>query len=264
MDDIYSFIERKTKQKAVRLNWFGGEPLLNIEVMDQLCARLDAGGFQYFSYIITNGSKINNVILNEKLKLWHVHDVQVTLDGTQQIYEQRKNYIDKEEGQFYRILNNIRLLAEQNVFVHIRLNMDRENKENIIELVKQIEPIFSSYENVVFYPAFLTGVSSPLTEDERILCVKELLQSLQDVKKLTTGTKFYSLPRMHACMNGDPYSFSIDVDGNLYTCEHHVGNKVKAMCNIRNLHGIVDNRGEENKFREECNACVFFPKCFGG
>lgn len=263
VDDIYDFIVSKSVQKTVYINWFGGEPLLNIPVMDQLSEKLAENGYEYYSYIITNGSKISNEIIEEKLEQWHVYSMQISLDGTKEIYEERKNYYNKKEGDFYRIIDNIKKLADK-VHVSIRLNIDYQNRRDILSLLQELEVIFGDKQNVVFYPAFITGSEHPLTDEEKLDFVRTMLSKIHDVNKVTASTKFYSFPRMHACMNGDPNSFSIDVSGNICTCEHHLGHPELSIGSLDGKKEFMDYRKKSKKLREECEKCVFLPKCFGG
>lgn len=263
-DKIINFIKAINRTNEVHLVWFGGEPLMNTQFMDSLCNRLKQENIAFSSYIITNGSLLNKELIETKFATWGIRDMQVTLDGTKDIYEAIKNYKQPGEGEFYTVLNNIRTAAENGVFVNIRLNIGKKNKDGILELLKELDTFFYQYNNIVFYPAFLTGEKEILSEDERVTFVKDMLLNMKNIEKLTAGTKFYSLPRMHACMNGDPQSFSIDVNGNIYSCEHYVG---KSNYRIGNLNlGLLkeDTRGKDVVFREECNNCVFLPKCFGG
>ncbi len=263
-EQIINFIKEKSEVDEVHLVWFGGEPLLNRAFIDKLSNRLKKEGIKYASYIITNGSLIDDEIIKNKLDFWNVKDMQITLDGTKRIYEKRKNYLNPQEGEFYKILNTISRIAQKGVFVNIRLNVDAENTTEILKLLKVIDRIYSSYDNVVFYPAFITGTDAMLSEDEKVDFVKEMLLELKNIKKLTTNTKFYSLPRMHACMNGDPKSFSIDVNGNIFTCEHYVGMNDKKIGDLAVGLEKSDTRGKRIVFREECDKCVFLPKCYGG
>ena len=84
-----------------------------------------------------------------------------------------------------------------------------DNKELPEELLKEIDSIYANCENVVFYPAFITGSQYPMEENEKVEYIKQMLLTVKNIKKLTVGTKLYSLPRMHACMNGDPRFLSI-------------------------------------------------------
>ena len=261
---ILEFIKRHNTTNEVHLIWFGGEPLLNSDFMDSLSRLLKDQKIVYSSYIITNGSLLDARIIEDKFELWNIKDMQVTLDGTMEVYNKIKNYKNLEEGNFYSILNNIRLAAGAGVFVNIRLNIGKKNKDSILELLKELDSIFFRYENVVFYPAFITGEKDPLTEEEKVAFVKEMLLTLRNIKKLSASTKFYSLPRMHACMNGDPLSFSIDVNGNVYSCEHYVGHDKYSIGNLDTDLYADDLRGNGATFRDECKSCVFLPKCFGG
>lgn len=263
-EKIIDFLKKHNRRNEVHLIWFGGEPLMNMPFMDLLCKRLVEEGITFSSYIITNGSLLNREIIENKFSSWNIMDMQVTLDGTKEVYEHTKNYLRPEEGEFYSILNSIRIAAESGVFVNVRLNIGKKNKDSILDVLKELDAIFYQYNNVVFYPAFLTGKNEILSEEERVEFVKKMLLSMKNIKKLTTSTKFYSLPRMHACMNGDPQSFSIDVNGNVYSCEHYVGKEVHRIGDL--VEGLLNNdaRGMDMSFREECQDCVFLPKCFGG
>lgn len=263
-EEIVDFIKKHLETNEVNITWFGGEPLLNVNFIDKLTNRLLEEKIQFSSYIITNGSLLSDEIVNDKLQFWNVKNIQITLDGTEKEYIKRKRYINPSEGEFYKILNNISKVALKGIFVNIRLNIDTQNKLDILKLLKEIDKIYSKYENVVFYPAFITGTSNVLAEEEKITYVKEMLLTMKNIKKLTAGTKFYSLPRMHACMNGNPKSFSIDVNGNIYTCEHHVGIENHKIGNINFEENLNDSRGRNIVFREECDKCVFLPKCYGG
>lgn len=263
-EKIINFIKKNMIQNNVHLVWFGGEPLMNIAFMDSLSMRLREENINYASYIITNGSLLTDTIITEKFKLWNVMDMQITLDGSKGNYEKRKRYINPEDGEYYKILNTIRAVAMADVFINIRLNIEKNNRKDMIELLQELDSIFASYNNVVFYPAFITDTKHPMTEQEKIQCVKEMLLSVKNVKKLTTSTKMYSLPRMHACMKGDPRSFTIDVNGYIYTCEHYVGRTENAIGSIWKEEMIGDRRGENIKIRDKCEKCVFLPKCYGG
>lgn len=263
-EKIIEFIKEHIIQNTVQLIWFGGEPLMNTKFMDSLSKRLKEEKIHYTSFIITNGSLLTENIIYDKFKLWNVTNIQVTLDGTKEEYESKKNYLCPQKDNFNTVLYNIRIASTYNVHISIRLNITKDNKIDIINLVKELENLFAKQHNVLFYPAFVTGNKDSFNEEEKIQCIKELLSSITNVRKLTAGTKFYSFPKMNACMNGDPRHFTIDVFGNIYTCEHCVGRNDRAIGNITERIYVKDNRGKNKIFREECKNCVFLPKCYGG
>lgn len=262
-ESIINFIKNKNK-KYVNINWFGGEPLMNMEFMDTLSKRLKNENIIFTSYIITNGSLINDYIINEKLKLWNVNNIQITIDGTKEEYERRKNYYDPQIGEYYNILLNIKKLAEKGINLHLRINIDKNNVNDILELIKELDSIFGKYDNVVFYPAFITGTNNSISEENKFYIVRKMLENINNPKKLTTGNKLYSSPKLHACMNNDPNSFSIDIEGNIYTCEHNLGKPKYAIGTIEDGLFDTDRRIVQTMPRDECCKCVFLPKCMGG
>ncbi|CDC93455.1 radical SAM additional 4Fe4S-binding SPASM domain protein [Roseburia sp. CAG:380] len=263
VDKIYRLIEAKAVNKLVELTWFGGEPLMNTRIIDDLIDKLIENDFNFSSFFITNGSLFDDKIIEEKVDKWHVQSVQITLDGTKVVYEKRKNYINTEQGNFYNVLNNIRMLAEKNIHVSIRINIDQQNRDDVMQLLEQIDPIYSSFDNVVFYPAFVVGGAYSMSETEKLECVREMLERISDVRKLMTGTNLYSMPRMNSCMKEEPNSYCVDVYGNIYNCEQMVGRTENAIGTLEDIENLPD-RIENKILEDECKECVFFPKCYGG
>lgn len=72
-----------TGKKEVHINWFGGEPLLNIEAImrmsSQLIPAFDKAGIKYNVIIITNGTLLSQVVVN-RLYECKVSMAQVTVD----------------------------------------------------------------------------------------------------------------------------------------------------------------------------------------
>lgn len=265
IDALFAFLSSQDTSWGVNLNWFGGEPLMNTVLMDEVTDYLTVREIPFSSYLITNGSLLTDQIIDEKLKKWHIHNMQVTIDGTWQEYLRRKAFKRIQDGDFYRLLYRISQAAQAGVYNHIRLNIDSRNIDEILAVVPELETYLGRHDNVVYYPAFLTGVGSRLTEEQKVDIIYQMLTVMKDPKKLTAGTKFYSLPRPHACMREDPRSFSIDVDGNIYNCEHMVGKSQKAIGSLRKgLFAEENTRMSQQLLQEECQNCVFLPKCMGG
>lgn len=256
--------ERVRENDTLALNWFGGEPLMNKKVLNFVSNELKKSGISFYSYIITNGSLINKRMVDTDFVRWNVKDVQITLDGLRETYEKRKAYVEKKRNIFSRILQKIELVAKSGIRVHIRLNVDRTNQMEILALVKLLSNRYGQFKEVTWYPAFLTGISDDLTEEEKISFVKNLFDITQNPAKMNIGRRLYSIPKSRACMRHDPKSFSIDVFGNVYSCEHLVGRKEKAIGTLRAFDNEKNLSRADVALRDECNQCVFLPKCMGG
>lgn len=264
-DALIEFITSHDLTHGVNFNWFGGEPLMRPDVIDRITDAMNERGIKFSSYIISNGSLLNSEIINEKFKAWNVRDIQITIDGTENEYINRKNYIDKDEGDYYKLLLNILKLAKTEIYIHIRINIDKNNAEDVITLIKDLEALYGNYKNVVFYPAFVTGCPEKLklSDEEKVNIICELLKNLNDPQKLTAGTKMYSYPRIRPCMKDDTNSFSIDSQGFIYNCEHWVGHPDKSFAKLCD-EAINKKISDSLTFNDECKSCLFFPKCMGG
>lgn len=262
---LIKFLKEQVRENdTLSLNWFGGEPLMNKKVLNFVSNELKKSGISFYSYIITNGSLINKRMVDTDFVRWNVKDVQITLDGLRETYEKRKAYVEKKRNIFSRILQKIELVAKSGIRVHIRLNVDRTNQMEILALVKLLSNRYGQFKEVTWYPAFLTGISDDLTEEEKISFVKNLFDITQNPAKMNIGRRLYSIPKSRACMRHDPKSFSIDVFGNVYSCEHLVGRKEQAIGTLRAFDNEKNLSRADVALRDECNQCVFLPKCMGG
>ncbi len=149
-DGIFDFIVSRHPENGLNLTWFGGEPLMNTRVIDNLCNRLREKGIVFSSYIITNGSLFTEELIKEGISSWNLKNAQITIDGPREHYEKIKNF-DKATGFGYdHIMRVVRHLSENGVNVNIRINITRENLPVICQLAKELEESFASCDNVTF------------------------------------------------------------------------------------------------------------------
>ena len=262
IDNILSFIQTLDTSNGIKLNWFGGEPLMNTDCIDVISERLKELNIDYTSYIITNGSLITDEIIEKMSDLWNTKDIQITIDGTEEVYSKRKNYID-DNGDYFDLLWKIKKVSDQDIRIHIRVNIDADNSENVCYLMDDLEGFFGKNRYITYYPAFLEGSRKPLSDNERVEIIKNIFNSVKDRRKLTVNDKLYSPPKVSPCMFYDHHSYTIDVDGFVYRCEHLVGMPENSMGNIEDF---SESAAAINvlHLRDQCMECVFLPKCMGG
>lgn len=258
--DIITFIKTLDCSNGVDLTWFGGEPLLNQEWMDVFSESLEKAGIEYSAFIITNGSKIDDSIIEKMASKWKIRDVQITLDGSFDEYASRKAFVDQDDNVYYKILKTIGKLAKNGIDVQVRMNIDGKNRDSILRAVKDIADLYCDNNRVKCYPAFLTGTSAPLSEKEKIVFIKTMIDASRG--KFNVNDCLYRLPRTKACYYNQKNAFSIDVKGNIFVCEHMLGHEHQAIGNI-NSEVTIEEREQSGK-RKECQRCVFLPKCQGG
>lgn len=94
IEDIYNFIKSKLSNKTLVLVFFGGEPLMNIKLINELCSKLkrdcEEAKIDFYSKIISNGYLFNDSIIDNAINIWNLKVVQISLDGMNDYYEKNK------------------------------------------------------------------------------------------------------------------------------------------------------------------------------
>ena len=141
---LINFIDEHHKGKNVHLSWFGGEPLVGIERIDQITEALKNRRITFTSSMISNGYLFDEKLVEKSISLWNLKRIQITLDGTEEIYNRVKDYNNPTDSPYRRVLRNIDLLCEAGVQVSIRLNADLYNENNIRLLIEELGAKYSN------------------------------------------------------------------------------------------------------------------------
>jgi uncharacterized protein len=125
--------------KSFALTFFGGEPLLNMPVVDYLSERLwttcQARGIGMYSSIVTNGLLLTPEIV-DRLTPYGLGGVKITLDGDRDTHN-RMRPLRGGQGTFDKILKNIRLVADK-VKISIGGNFDESSVDSYPALIEYL------------------------------------------------------------------------------------------------------------------------------
>ena len=132
---VADFILKNHANDSVKLRWFGGEPLYNKGVISLICGKLKEAGVEYKSSMVSNGYLFDDATVDEAVRLWNLKKVQITLDGTEKVYNRSKAFIYPEGSAYRRVLGNIHRLLDAGIRVTVRLNIDRHNADDLFALV---------------------------------------------------------------------------------------------------------------------------------
>ncbi len=264
-----AYIMKHCGGKPVRLGWFGGEPLVNAKVIDIITDQLRRQGGAFHSGMTTNGYLFDEAMVRRAKDDWNLQEAHITLDGTEEIYNARKNYVNPEGSPFQRVLRNIGLLLDAGVQVNVRLNMDRDNEGDLYTLIDQLAERFLGKPGFCVYLEGLrenTG-SAPqsYTEEER-RAYAEKLRSLRVYTESKGVAEKQPLRRglvVNACKADSEKYTVVTTEGRLSRCE---------SCRDGAVWGSVfsEERDEEvlrqwKEFRppvEACKDCAIYPQCF--
>lgn len=254
------------KNKQINLHWFGGEPMFNMKVIDTITQIVRDSGQQFTTTFTTNGYLFDKDLILKAKQIWNTVQMQITLDGTENVYNKAKNYIHKDKSPYKKVLNNIAIMLNNGIKVSIRLNIDAYNAENLKELVEELYSRFGTHPNLSVYswPIFEDD-NYKRSEEEHATIFKKLFELEDLLVKYDYLTGLLPEPEISyaQCMADDGNSVLISVDGELGTCEHFIDSHFWG--NVKNpMKKDFNNLHIWRKYEEpinECQDCPLYPSC---
>ncbi len=266
---LIDFIDNHRKGKYIMINWFGGEPLVGMDRIDQICQGLKDRDIKYTSSMISNGYLFDKEVVEKAVNLWKLERVQITLDGTEDTYNRVKSYANVSDNPFQRVISNIDILSSKKVLVNIRLNVDYYNKDDIRDLIEELGKRYSDNQYVTVYLSMLFNDQGyePVKHsyDDTIALMDINSDYTERLKELNVA--FDNLKNLHLmatqCMADNPHSIMIQPDGSFCRCEHE--NVHDSYGSIEN--GILDPKKlsvwkETVELSSECPDCALYPACY--
>ncbi len=259
-DEIIAFIKRRYVDhkftKPLKIKWFGGEPLLNMDIIRYISNALIINNIEFNARMYTNGRLLTKEIA-EELKSLHVTDeVVIPLDGLAPTYAKLKNCT---EDDFYKTIQNIKDV-EDILKITIHINISEASKSDILQLVKLIRndyKIKSSFNTISIAPQNTTIINSEnnISYDE-----------FHKIKDILLKDAVIPLRRRYGCEARHPDYYVIDTKGDIYICEHLVGQKKYIVGNIKDQSSIINRNGtlwDNSRIIDDCKECPILPLCFG-
>ena len=132
---FYRYIDSQFSGRRKYITVFGGEPLLDSNWHRQnLSILLDEAARRNLDIaIVTNGFHLSSYM--DILKKVSVREIQVTLDGMQDIHDKRRP-LKNGKGTFSKIVEGIEMCLEQGLPVNLRMVLDKENIEELPKLAR--------------------------------------------------------------------------------------------------------------------------------
>ncbi len=266
---LIDYIIGHRQDKKVKLTWFGGEPLVGIKRIDQISQGLKDHGIPFHSTMISNGYLFNEEIIDRSVELWNLKQIQITLDGTEKVYNRVKAYVNVTDNPFRHVLDNIDSLSAHKIYVNIRLNVDFYNKDDIRVLIDELGERYSGNDHVSVYMNMLFNGAGydPVyhSTDESVELMKIIDDYLERLKSLKVGHPGKDIPLLQTsqCMADNPHAVEIQPDGSFCRCEHE--NVLDSYGSIEK--GILDPQKplkwkEVIERSEFCPECSMFPSCY--
>lgn len=277
-------IERSGKRKNLEVDFFGGEPLMNFDVVKKLVeygrALEEANGKKFRFTMTTNGILLDDEItdyLNENM-----HNIVLSLDGSKEVNDKMRPTLNNK-GSYDIIVPKYRKLIEKRGDGHyfVRGTFTRENLEFSKDVIHfadlgfkktSIEPVVDSEDN----PFALRDEDLPKIFEEYEKLAKEYAD--RRVKK-DDFTFFHFMvdlkhgpcviKRLSGCGAAVEY-VAVTPEGDIYPCHQFVGNEDFKLANLDDeeitlKNDIVETFKVSNVYsKEDCKKCWARFYCSGG
>jgi uncharacterized protein len=275
-------MSRIAKLRGLQIGWFGGEPLLAFDVIEELAPFAQHvakdHGVVFTSDITTNGYLLTPE-RSRKMVEWGITAYQITIDGTALDHDAHRPL--KEGGPtFQQIVDNIVAMRRYSASfsVHLRVNFDRTNVNNLLPLFEVLKEQLG--DDPRFQMRFRpVGKWGGPNDDQLSVCglveANRLITQLSDqaasIGLRTEGAADSVSPVESVCYAARPYNFVIGSDGKLMKCT------VLLDTEPANVVGSISSDGklnlDEDAFAQwvkpyyhtdtMCRKCFFVPVCQG-
>ena len=259
---VVRYIVTHRGDEKVKISWFGGEPLVNVKVIDQICTELREQNVPFRSTMTSNGYLFDADMVQRAKDLWQLRSVQITLDGTEQTYNRVKAYVYRDVNAFERVLQNIAMLTAAGIHVSIRLNVDKHNIGEMAELVELLHQRFGTNEHLSIYSYHLFGERTPEEEAELFAQQTQLAQQIAACGYKSHKRGLQKDIKLNSCIADGSGSVVIVPDGHLSKCDNYLDS---------NFFGHIDSEEHDKailrKFKERladidaCATCFCYPQC---
>ena len=253
---------------SFHIDWFGGEPLVNMAAIDRISDRLLAAKADFSASMFSNCYLIDEAVARRAAERWRLRTLTVTIDGRRELYNRVKAYVNPTEDPFTRVIRNIHLLDQAGVEPIIRVNLDTFNRAEAYGLVEELIREFggSKKRDIRITPVY-EKVDDPATwfsEADRsgnFRAMAELRRRLVEAGLCHETYLERSLPT-HRCMADSGNMVMILPDGKLGLCEHYLRDHY-----IGDIWSETLDRQVMEKFRElhpeipACADCPNYPLC---
>ena len=275
-------IANSGSRQILETDFFGGEPLMNLDVVKQTVAYAREQGEKHgkiFLFTLTT----NGVLLNEETAKWlneEMENVVMSLDGRKEVNDEIRKTVNGK-GSFDVIINNFKRFVEMrgDKSYYIRGTFTNKN----LDFGKDIEFIADQgFKEISVEPVVLPKGHPLAIPDEALPAIREEYRRLSKeyLKRKREGRGFIFFhfvidieggpclsKRVNACGAGNEY-LSVTPKGDLYPChqfsdnpDFYMGNVFEGKINEK-VRSIFKNSSLFT--REGCDECFARYHCSGG
>lgn len=268
--------------KQVAIQWFGGEPLISydkiLRISKAVRKECDLNNIAFYSELITNGTLLTSEIIQTFPEI-ALNAIQITMDGTPEMYAMRKKISLKKSLEFYNNIiqytkDIIRLVGN----ITIRINVDRDNADSgkyVVDFFKKNGLIDNRIDFRLGFINMSRGILDCITHD--CFSNTEFGEAETQFRKLLQQEGYWVFgkpePLKYPCIASLDNAFTIDPSGNIGKCVPAIGTDQSVFSKIypdridQTILEIKKKRGPYADFNpyksSHCKNCSSLPICLG-
>jgi len=285
IDAFFSYINTEFAGKRTYITVFGGEPLLPGDNQRQMIAYMlkKSNEANLDVAFVTNGYTLTSYV--DLLNTANIREVQVTIDGTQEVHDGRR-YLKGKQPTFDRIVEGVDACLKAGININLRMVVDKENIGNLAGLSR-----FAIDRGWTSSPLFKTQIgrnyelhfcnSTPEKLFDRATLYQHLYDLLQEhpyiaefYKPAFSIAKYISEHEelLMALFDSCPAcktEWAFDFTGTIYSCTATVGKEGEELGTFypevtKKTAVIEEWQNRDVTTIEECKTCSVALACGGG
>jgi len=285
IDAFFNYVNVEFAGKPTYITVFGGEPLLPGDTQREMIsyflnksieAKLDVA-------FVTNGYTLASYV--DLLKTASIREIQVTLDGTEEIHNARR-YMKGKQPTFTKIVEGVDACLQAGLTINLRMVADKDNIDNLPALSR-----FAIDKGWTTSPNFKTQIgrnyelhfcnSTPEKLFDRASLYQKMYELLKEHPYIAEFYKpAFSIAKYISEHNELPTAlfdscpackteWAFDFTGTIYSCTATVGNKGDELGTYyptitKNESAISEWQNRDITTIEECKSCSVALACGGG
>lgn len=277
IDSIIRYVKKNiSNRKGLIVSWFGGEPLLAMDVIEKLSnefIRICKENHKIYSSSITTNAYLLNLEVFEKLRKLRINHFQITIDGYKLIHDKQRVLIGGG-GTFDQIIHNLKSICangKSNLWtISLRTNVTNNTVHNIDQFKKEIIDPFNDDPRIYI---MLRKMWTNNTEDaDALVCSDQDFEDFVNQCEISETSLYQEYVFAHdmnfMCYASNPNSYVIGSDGKVYKCTYALYDDINQVGQL-NRSGEMYLDEEKLSFwiaprankQTECITCANYAAC---
>lgn len=270
LEQLFVFLDELYEQKYFTdnlvINFHGGEPLLNIEIIFKII-NFTKDRYKKLLKNLNYGMTTNGYLLTKEISDYisenFKYNLSVSIDGGRETFDLLRKTTYGNSG-FDKVIDNVTYLLSKNDEVRARMTYTSKTVNKIFENINYVSSL--GFKNIVLAP----NLFDDSWEDEHLSIfntqIDKVYQKYAGDNAVSINLIEDRLNRTKGMCTGGHTSLNIDYNGQIYPCTMAVGTEMFNIGNIfegidlLKLNNIMQYRYINNS---ECDNCDIMNCCNG-